>query len=191
MTSLRHEMTLAGAYPVLDHSIYVEGGMTNDSKIIDLTARLPRRFERVESDERWEDLCENAIIPALEICSKRLRRNGEVTEIQRIVPDTHHTSPFILLTWKAKGKLKDTQLALHFTYLGEGKVGFTISALRVENGYTVQAALFKELFRTSESVQYETVMHLTSVGLGYAMALDNVPAEAVWRPVKTPKDKMC
>lgn len=58
----------------------------NENKVIDLTARLPRRFERVPSDESWTELCKTAVIPALDICGRRLCNEGVKTEIQLIEP---------------------------------------------------------------------------------------------------------
>lgn len=80
---------------------------------------------------------------------------------------------------------------MHFTYLGNNQVGFTISALKAENGYNHQASLWKELFLIGENSTFEAMLHLASLGLGYARALDDIPKDTVWRRVGIPKDKMC
>lgn len=104
-----------------------------------------------------------------------------------VEPDSYRDAPFVLVTWQAVKQLSGIYLALQFNYLGSSKVGFCICGLKFQNGRSYQSAVLKEMFKSDAENIYEKVLHLASLGLGYAGALEDGGTEFEWELCKVPQ----
>lgn len=158
--------------------------------IIDIAKYRQPAIRRVKEDALWARVCRDGIIPAFNVCNEVLCRQGKDPRICMVPPDDYYKKPNTLLVWHGAKAMRGIQLALHFTYFGSGEFRFDLSALKSEHGYRHQTSYFQDRFRASDQDFMAVTFHLSSFGLGLAVAMERAPLEPKWRVVNVPKDKL-
>lgn len=164
--------------------------MNNEAKVINLNARIPSHLQRVPEDQAWEMICEEAIRPTFELLAGNLASKGRPTRIQRVPDGAYYKRPFMLLAWHGEKGLDGIQVALHFTYGGNGLIGFDLSALKTENGTKLQGTYTRRRFNAGDGDLMTNIFHTSSMGMGYAKALEEHPTDPKWWVVRMPSEKM-
>ena len=164
--------------------------MNNDTNIIDLNARIPNHLKRAPEDDIWKRVCEDALQPTFELLGGDIEKKGRPTQIEKVSPDSYFNRPFMLLTWHGQKGLEGQQMALQFTYGGNGVIAFDLSAVKFENRVKFQTSYTRRIFRVGDGELMTNVFHFSSMGLGYANALEEVPADPEWRVVRIPQNRM-
>ncbi|MGZ3218380.1 hypothetical protein [Paracoccus sp. T5] len=164
--------------------------MNDHTKIIDLNARVPNRLKRVTEDGIWERVCEDALRPTFELLGSDIEKKGRPTRTEKFGTDSYFTRPFMLLTWHGQKSLDGQQMALHFTYGGNGVLAFDLSAIKTVNGVKMQSSYTRRIFSVGDGELMTNVFHMSSMGLGYAAALEDMPAEPEWRIIRIPQNRM-
>ena len=126
----------------------------------------------------WPLTLQQAILPAFRLCRQRLDAAGRKTSICQ---PAGKRDPYVVLFWPGQHSMTGINIGLQFTYGGEGRFAFDVSAARKDATYRHQTSFYQECFLRDDPDFEAKVLMMSAIGVGLSLAAEVSPAaRAVW-----------